>query len=81
MLYFRHYFCTRQQIKHFQQKLTKKFQTHDSNQQFKKVSTKKEGKEFECVALLHKVKSSEINKFKTVNHIKSTAKSAKFFKW
>ena len=61
-----------------QQEFTKKFQTHDLSLQFEKVSTTEEGKELEFLDILHKIKSSEINEFKTVNHIIPTAK---FFKW
>ena len=61
-----------------QKELTKKFQDHNLSLQFKKVSNIEEGKELEFLDILHKKKSSEKNGFKTVNHIKPTAKSAKF---
>ena len=61
-----------------QKELTKKFQDHNLSLQFKKVSNTEEGKELEFLDILHKIKSSEKNGFKTVNHIKPTAKSAKF---
>ena len=70
--------CLANKSNFIQEELTKKFQTYDLNLQFKKVSTTEEGKEQEFLDILHKINSSEINGFKTVNHTKPTAKSAKF---
>ena len=61
-----------------QDELTKKFQSHDLNLQFKKISNTEEGKQLEFLDILHIINSSEINGFKTVNHTKPTAKLAKF---
>lgn len=38
------------------------------------MSTTEEGEELEFSDILHKIKNSEKNGFKTVNHIKSTVK-------
>ena len=57
------------QIKHNSTRTHKKSQIHNLSLQFRKASTTKEGKELEFLDILHKIKSSEINGFKTVNHI------------
>ena len=72
------FLCPANKSNLIQKELTEKFQTHELSLQFKKISTTEEGKELEFLDILHKIKSSEKNGFKTINHIKPTAKSAKF---